>query len=415
MDEIWHNSIATARQNKLLETLQCLLAIRATSVQSAMTEAADLLTPVLGADQVDCMFYDPSIDSLVALGSSNTPMGRREQEIGMDRLPLANGGRIVDVFQTGEPYITSRADEDPAMLQGFTHGLGIRSLIAVPLPVDDQRLGVLHAASKTVDAFSDQDLHFLEAVARWVALVAVRAELTEQLAREAAEESRRSAAEELMTILAHDIRNHLTPLGSHLDIIMRTAKREGNEQYLRHVEAAKGAVNRLTRLTRDLMDAARLEQEVFALSTQPVDLVQVVQETVSEFQTPSSPIHARVPPELVAEVDPDRVRQALENLVSNALKHGAKGIPVVVDVGEEARKDGRWAVITVHDEGPGIAPDLLPRLFTRFGTGPGSGGLGLGLYLAKGIADAHGGMLTVESRAGEGTSFHLSLPCHYRP
>jgi two-component system, OmpR family, sensor kinase len=181
------------------------------------------------------------------------------------------------------------------------------------------------------------------------------------------------------------------------------------------VEAAKGAVNRLTRLTRDLMDAARLEQEVFTLSTQPVDLVQVVQETVSEFQTSSSPIHARVPPELMAEVDPDRVRQALENLVSNALKHGAKGIPVVIDVGEEARKDGRWAVITVHDEGPGIAPDLLPRLFTRFGTGPGSGGLGLGLYLAKGIADAHGGMLTVESPAGEGTSFHLSLLCHYRP
>ena len=302
MDEIWHNSVATAHQNKLLETLQCLLTIRATSVRTAMTEAADLLTPVLGADKVDCAFYDPSIDSLVALGSSNTVMGRRQQEIGMDRLPLANGGRIVDVFQTGEPHITGWADEDPAVLQGFTHGLGIRSLIAVPLSVDDQRLGVLHVASKTVDAFSDQDLHFLEAVARWVALVAVRAELTEQLAREAAEKARRSAAEELMTI-----------------------EREENEQYLRHVEATKGAVNRLTRLTRDLMDAARLEQEVFTLSTQPVDLVQVVQETVSEFQTSSSPIHARVPPELMAEVDPDRVRQALENLVSNALKHGAKG------------------------------------------------------------------------------------------
>jgi transcriptional regulator with GAF, ATPase, and Fis domain len=155
VDEIWHNSIATARQNKLLETLQCLLTIRAISVRTAMTEAADLLTPVLGADKVDCAFYDPSIDSLVVLGSSNTPMGRREQEIGMDRLPLANGGRIVDVFQTGEPYITGRADEDPAVLQGFTHGLGIWSLIAVPLSVDDQRLGVLHVASKTVDAFRD--------------------------------------------------------------------------------------------------------------------------------------------------------------------------------------------------------------------------------------------------------------------
>ena len=83
VDERRHEGIAAARQNQLLETL---------SVRTAMTEAADLLAPVLGADKVDCAFYDPSIDSLVALGSSNTAMGRRQQEIGMDRLPLANGG-----------------------------------------------------------------------------------------------------------------------------------------------------------------------------------------------------------------------------------------------------------------------------------------------------------------------------------
>ena len=410
MDEVRHGDIAAARQNKLLETLQRLLAIQTISVRNAMTEAADMLADVFGADKVDCALHDPSIDSLVVLGASNTPMGRLEREIGMDRLPIANDGRIVAVFQTGESYITGRADADPAVQPGFTQGLGIRSLMAVPLQVDDQRLGVLHVAAEKVDAFSDQDLRFLEAVARWVALMAVRAELTEQLAQDAAEKARRRAAEELMTILAHDIRNYLTPLGSRLDIILRTARREGDQQYLKHAEAAKVAVTRLTRLTRDLMDAARLEEDVFSLTTQPVDLVQLVQETVRHFRTPHSSIHVRVPQALVVEADPDRVRQVLENLVSNALKHGFKGTPVVVELDEENRKDGQWAVITVRDEGPGIAPELLPRLFNRFASGPASGGLGLGLYLAKGIADAHGGMLTVTSNPGEGSTFRLTLP-----
>jgi signal transduction histidine kinase len=337
-------------------------------------------------------------------------MGRLEREIGMDRLPVANGGRIVDVFQTGEPYITGRADADPAVQPGFTQALGIRSLMVVPLQVEDQRLGVLHVAAAKVDAFSDQDLRFLEAVARWVALIAVRAELTEQIAREAADKARLRAAEELMTILAHDIRNHLTPLASRLDIILRAARREGNQHYLKQAGAAKVAVNRLVRLTRDLMDAARLEQEVFSLTTRPVDLVQLVQETVSHFQTPHHSIDVRLPQELIVEVDPDRVRQVLENLVSNAFKHGFKGTPVVVELDEEMREDGQWAVITVRDEGLGIAPELLPRLFNRFTSGPASGGLGLGLYLAKGIADAHEGMLTVASNPGEGATFRLWLP-----
>ena len=67
-------------------------------------------------------------------------------------------------------------------------------------------------------------------------------------------------------------------------------------------------------------------------------------------------------------------------------------------------------MITVCDEGPGIAPELMPTLFERFAMGPGSEGLGLGLYLARGIAEAHGGTLTVESKPGRGAAFHLSLP-----
>jgi signal transduction histidine kinase len=85
-------------------------------------------------------------------------------------------------------------------------------------------------------------------------------------------------------------------------------------------------------------------------------------------------------------------------------------VPIVIDVASEKRDDGKWAIIDVCDEGPGISPELMPRLFTRFASGPGSTGLGLGLYLARSIAEAHGGTLTASSAPGQGTTFKLSLP-----
>jgi signal transduction histidine kinase len=123
----------------------------------------------------------------------------------------------------------------------------------------------------------------------------------------------------------------------------------------------------------------------------------------------------RAPDELRVEADPQRLRQVIENLVTNAIRHSPKGAPVEIDLGSEKRdEDGggerEWAIVTITDQRPGIAPDLLPRLFTRFAPGPGSTGLGLGLFLSRSIAEAHGGTLTVHSAPGEGTSFRLALP-----
>jgi signal transduction histidine kinase len=160
----------------------------------------------------------------------------------------------------------------------------------------------------------------------------------------------------------------------------------------------------------DLMDTARLEQDLFALSLEAVNLPTLVQETADMLRSPAASIDVRTPDHLVVEADSGRLRQALENLLSNARQHSPAGVPVSVEVTTETRADGRWAVLTVQDAGPGIAPALLPNLFTRFGGGPGSKGLGLGLYLARGIAEAHGGTLTVDATPGTGACFRLALP-----
>jgi len=125
----------------LLYTLQRILAIQITSLKETLNQATDMLAEVMNADKVDVMMFRPEKETLVALGTSYTPMGRRQHEIGMDLLPVANGGREVQVFETGAPYWSGHAKEDPKMLRGISEGLGVESLIIVPLEVDEVRRG----------------------------------------------------------------------------------------------------------------------------------------------------------------------------------------------------------------------------------------------------------------------------------
>ena len=114
---------------------------------------------------------------------------------------------------------------------------------------------------------------------------------------------------------------------------------------------------------------------------------------------------------VVEEADPERLRQALENRVGNALIHTPPDVPVVVEVARQTCEEGERAVLHVRDEGPGIAPSLLPTLFTRFTHGGRSPGLGLGLYLVRGIAEAHGGTLTWTPRWAQAQRSTSRCPC----
>jgi two-component system OmpR family sensor kinase len=403
------------KQDRLLTTLERLLEIQATEVRTTLSQVTQLVAQALEADKVDIFFHDRDVDTLVALGTSNTPMGRRQKAIGMDRLPIVNRGRTVEVFLTGQSYFTGHADEDPGELVGIKEGLGVVSVIVTAFAVDNERRGVLLVSSSKPDFFSEQDLRFIEAVARWVGAVVNRAELVEFMTQEAAEQGRRMAAEELLTIMAHDVRNYLTPIRGHLDLIERRARRENREQDVLNATLATGALSRLNGLISNLLDIARLNQGIFSINPQPLNLVDLVQEVSDAFRTAETLIQIQAPQEVVISADPDRLHQLLENLLANAVQHAPKKTPVEVSVDTERRVDGIWAVLIVANQGPGIPPDLLSHLFQPFISGSNSRGLGLGLYLASRIARVHNGTLTVDSAPGEGTRFTLSLPADIVP
>ncbi len=398
------------RRDELLHALEKLLELPVAELSTTLSHASDLISNLLHADKVDIFLLEPQSQTLVARGVSDTPLARKEKSLGLDRLQLANRGRMVEVFETGQPWHTGHQDEDPKELPGIRYGLRVRSVVAAPLEVAGVRRGVLEASSLKANFYSKDDLRFLEAAARWVGAVTHRSELVEELTRAAAEQGRRAAADELITIFAHDMGNHLMSLRIRIELLHQRALREQSSANLRDSEAALKSLSALSQLTSDLLDVGRLDQGLFALRPAPMDVMRLVGELAAAATLPKNEVQVRGPTELVLVADSARLRQALSNLVANALKHSPPGVPVVVEVAQQVRQERTWTLVTVIDQGPGIPPQLLPRLFERFARGPGSSGLGLGLYLARQIATAHGGTLEVESSPGKGARFVLSLP-----
>jgi len=372
----------------MLRTLEQLLEVEARDLDHALDEAATLLADVLGAEKVDAFLLEADQQILRARGTSKTPLGEKQHQMGLDVLPISNGGRSVEIFQTGCDYLHGDVDRDEREVAGIKE-LGVRSSIGTPLMVGTERRGALQAASLRRNAFDQEDLQFLRGVSRWIGTIAHRAELDERATRIAMEEGRRLAAEELVTVLAHDLGNYLTPLRGRLELCLRLARREDRKDDGERLEEAITNVDAITALTRDLLDVSRslFNSVARAMATDKVS------------------IDIDVPEGLAARGDHARIRQVLTNLLGNAVHHSPRGSTIrfvaasAVDAVE----------LRVEDQGPGVPTDLMPRVFTRYARGPRSTGLGLGLYLAERIAAAHGGTLTLES-SPSGAIFTLRLP-----
>ncbi len=402
-----HNDHEEWATEQRLTTLEQLLAIRRLPLSVVVDRACLILQDVLDVDTANVYRYNAALNALVVESAFTTPMAHHQQAIGLDRLAISEGGRVVEVFQTGNPYHTGYAERDAAVRAGFTHDLGIRSLAVVPIAVDGQRRGVLQIAATEPDRFSATDLRFLDSVAQWVGLVVQRAELSQYGDMIGTQQQ---AVDELVTVLAHDLRGFLAPLQLRLDSLNGRAQREQRPRDERESAAALAALSRLERMITHLLDAERLEQGLFTPNRQHMDVAALTRETAAPLNTDTNPITVNAPLTLVMYADPDAIRRALENLLANAVKYSPAHAAVEVTVEMESRLGADAVRLTVRDHEPGISPDILPRLFQRFVVGPDARGFGLGLYLANRIALAHGGILTVDSTPGAGSQFHLTFP-----
>jgi two-component system, OmpR family, phosphate regulon sensor histidine kinase PhoR len=215
--------------------------------------------------------------------------------------------------------------------------------------------------------------------------------------------------------VSHELRTPLSLIKSAAETLLDSGAREP-ALTARFLEIIDKHASRLTLLIDDLLLLGRLDSGQVKLDLQPVAMRVAAQEAIDDCAVRANArqisLENRVPPEVVAHADPDRVQQVLGNLIENAIKYGRTDGRVVV-LGRVV--DGQRVELSVRDDGPGIPPDAQLRIFERFyrvdkGRSREQGGTGLGLAIVKNVVHAHGGEVRVESTLGAGAEFFITLP-----
>ncbi|MBA3500527.1 MAG: response regulator [Deltaproteobacteria bacterium] len=215
------------------------------------------------------------------------------------------------------------------------------------------------------------------------------------------------ARDDVLAVVSHDLRGPLHAIS----LACEALREEVTGGAVRYLGAIERASTRAERLISDLLEASAIENGALTLARGTIDASSLVKQAAADHELlvkeSGSQITAHFPEELtLVSADRDRVLQVLSNLIGNALKH-ARGAPIDI----ELRKNGKHAIIAVRDGGPGIEASALPHVFDRYWHGrTKKGGAGLGLAIAKGIVDAHGGNIDVDSKPGEGAVFRFTLP-----
>ncbi len=229
--------------------------------------------------------------------------------------------------------------------------------------------------------------------------------------KDVAQQARYALIEDLTSTLNHDLRNIMAPISGRLDLIRRQATRDGHEKYVRHAEEATNATRRMQAVLQNLVDVARLEQGTLPLLRQDIALADLVHAIVAGMDTIAATAQIDVIERFIhTDGDLERLQQTLEYLIGNAFRYSPEDQPVVITVKRTVHDGATWATISVCDQGIRIAPAVLPLIFIRWTTGRGALAFNLGLYLAQGVAKAHGGTLSVTSDEPTGTTWSLMLP-----
>ncbi|WP_420821746.1 ATP-binding protein [Pyxidicoccus trucidator] len=317
----------------------------------------------------------------------------------------------------GEPLIVEDARKDSRFQDclGVTE-LGAVAYMGIPLISSGQPLGAFCVVDTIPRRWTEDDVHILEDLAAAV-MTEVELRTTHQL--ELAAREGVQSRDEFLSIAAHELRTPLTPLKLQLDTLRRSVMAAGikDPRLLRQLERSDAQVQRLVQLVERLLDVSRVATGRLGLLLEELDLSRLAADVTDRFREEAEGagchLEVHTPGPVLGVWDQLRLEQVLSSLLSNAIKYGA-GHPIDVSV----EGYGELARLSVQDRGIGLAREDTGRIFERFERAVSPrhyGGMGLGLYVAKQIIEAHGGTIVVRSQPGQGSTFTVVLPTHAPP
>ena len=323
------------------------------------------------------------------------------------------GTLLEEILGKGQPVYRKDMLEPRYPEEERFRELGLRSRFVTPLYLGARTIGMLSLVRREPDAFTDEEMELAGLLGRLVAS-AVQNIRAYEAERKTVEELRRLSAlrADFVSLVSHELRTPMAAVIGSARTLQQRWRELTPDQRESFLELIAAETGRLATLISDVLDTSRIDAGTFTFRFSDVDLGELVRDSVASAEVSSDEVGLRAEvqdPLPVVRGDPERLRQVLMNLIDNAIKYSPAGDQVDV----HAYAENGCVRVDVRDRGPGIAREDQRLIFEKFGrvtSGNTRPGTGLGLFIARSIAEAHGGTLEVSSAPEHGAVFTLELP-----
>jgi signal transduction histidine kinase len=393
-------------------------------LEGSFQHLAGVIATALEVETAGFLFLDPETEHLVPFGQS----GKATALGGADVIPDA----LRRVFRHGRVYRVATGESDTKG-HALLRRLQARSLVAVPILVESEPRGVFYVAANTV--LDEQDVAFVVVLAARIGLLVERAELTQLRHQVERQRAQAAARQEFLGIVTHELKTPVAVMQAYTELLIGRAEKAGRDEECELLRRIDDQAHRMLSMVDQVLDLQRLDAGLFPLEIGTVAVDALAARVLEGLQLTAGDVRLRLTAEPHTRVRADRrrIEQVLTNLVQNAIRFAPPKSEVLVSIrsspslpelspeviAEEPHRLGPWVLVSVSDEGRGVADADRRRIFDRFYQGKGGdtlhrghGGLGIGLYIAREIVSRHGGVLWLEPRPdhGKGATFTFALP-----
>lgn len=369
---------------------------------------------VIEADMAAFLFYDEAKKSLEVYGRPYWSFEGAETSYS---LPLDNLESVeVKSFIEKKTFVIEESEKEDNRVNSYLGQGKIRSLVVMPVYLNENMIGVLEIASRQRDFFNQEHLEFISAIANQISEIMSILSLYKNLSAKAEELSHMNKIkDEFLSTVSHELKTPLTTIKGFISVLLSGEVGAMTDQQISFLGIVDQAANRLSSLITNLLDISRLDGKIdFDMS--PFDLVDAVRVSLGNLTVKAMEKNMKLnfsSGELkYAYVTGDRhwLIQVVDNLVINAVKYSHRDSEINVKVFDR----GDVVVVSVEDNGPGIDSQDQKLIFNKFYRGKNAiantQGTGLGLSICKSIIEKHNGKIWVESEAGKGSKFFFALP-----